>query len=155
MAAEPDAASRPPIVIANLHVMTQPARLDAVLFDMDGTLVDSEKVWQAALTDLAARHGATLSPAGERAVLGATTREAMEILFADIERPDEDQQAAGVWLEERVKALFAREVRLAARAPVNSSRPYAPPVSKRPWSPRPDGRSPRSCSTRWAATTST
>ncbi len=109
-AAEPDAPCPAPAVIANLHVMTQPARLAAVLFDMDGTLVDSEKVWQAALTDLAARYGATLSPEGERAVLGATTREAMEILFTDIGRPGEDQRAAGEWLEARVKALFAQEV---------------------------------------------
>ena len=36
----------------------QPA---AVLFDMDGTLVDSEKVWDIALGELAVRAGGTLS----------------------------------------------------------------------------------------------
>jgi len=33
-----------------------------VLFDMDGTLVDSEKVWSIGLAELAAHHGGTLSP---------------------------------------------------------------------------------------------
>ena len=80
-------------MIANLHVMTQPRR-SAVLFDMDGTLVDSEKVWQAALDELAARHGATLSPAAAWAMLGTTTREAMEILY-DRHRP------AGSWTTTR------------------------------------------------------
>ncbi|HEX2176297.1 MAG TPA: HAD family phosphatase [Nocardioidaceae bacterium] len=36
-------------------------RLQAVLWDMDGTLVDTEPVWIAAEYELAARHGATWS----------------------------------------------------------------------------------------------
>jgi HAD superfamily hydrolase (TIGR01509 family) len=81
--------------------------LAAVLFDMDGTLVDTEKVWQAALGDLADHHGGTLSTAAMQAVLGTTTAESMAITFADLARPDVDQAEAGVWLEKRVMQRFA------------------------------------------------
>jgi HAD superfamily hydrolase (TIGR01509 family) len=101
------------------------AKLEAVLFDMDGTLVDSEKVWQAALQDLAARHGARLSDRGRAALIGATTAESMSILFEDIGQPGADHDSGGHWLEARVMELFAggliwrpgaRELLLAIRA---------------------------------------
>ena len=38
----------------------------AVLFDMDGTLVDSEKLWDISLTALYEHHGGRLTPAGAR-----------------------------------------------------------------------------------------
>jgi beta-phosphoglucomutase-like phosphatase (HAD superfamily) len=42
----------------------------AVLFDMDGTLVDSEKVWDVALHELAVHAGGTLSDPARRAMVG-------------------------------------------------------------------------------------
>ncbi len=74
---------------------------------MDGTLVDSEKVWQAALDELAERHGARLSDETRLAMLGTTTSDAMRILYADIEQPWQDHDEGGRWLEDRVMALFA------------------------------------------------
>ena len=105
--------------------MTQRPRLEAVLFDMDGTLVDSEKVWQGALADLADHYGGVLSPAARHALIGATTGESMEIFFRALGQPDQDHDAAGAWLEARVMAIGsagvvwrpgARELLLAARA---------------------------------------
>ena len=72
--------------------------LRAVLFDMDGTLVDSEKTWQAALADLAELHGTTAPPATLHALLGATTADSIEILYADIGQPGLDHAAGGRWL---------------------------------------------------------
>ena len=43
----------------------------AALFDMDRTLVDSEKLWYVALHELAARYGGTLSDAAPVALWSA------------------------------------------------------------------------------------
>ena len=43
---------------------------DAVLWDMDGTLVDSEKLWTVSLHDTARWLGGTMSPAARDAVVG-------------------------------------------------------------------------------------
>jgi HAD superfamily hydrolase (TIGR01509 family) len=96
-----------------------------VLFDMDGTLVDSEKDWQAALEDLAAHLGGTLSPVARRSMVGTTTEEAIGILLKSMDQPWRDPVEVGDWLEERVKQRFvaglawrpgARELLAACRA---------------------------------------
>ena len=42
----------------------------AVLWDMDGTLVDSEKLWDIAIQELYARFGGQLSPQVRAATVG-------------------------------------------------------------------------------------
>lgn len=81
--------------------------LAAVLFDMDGTLVDSEKVWSVGLDELAAHHGGTLSDAAREAMVGTNMVESMRILHADLGRPDLDPDASVAYLETRVAELFA------------------------------------------------
>ena len=87
-------------------------RLAAVLFDMDGTLVDSEKIWQQALEELADRLGGDLDPAVRASMVGTTTPEAIAMLFTAI-GPDVitvsgfDAESAATWLEDRVGELFA------------------------------------------------
>jgi HAD superfamily hydrolase (TIGR01509 family) len=80
--------------------------LGAVLFDMDGTLVDSEKVWDIGLRELAARHGGVLSDAARLAIVGTNTRQTMTILYEDIGQPELDPVAGSIWLETRVLELF-------------------------------------------------
>ena len=82
----------------------QPA---AVLFDMDGTLVDSEKVWDIALNELAARAGGTLSLAARQAMIGSNMRRTMRILREDLNQPDRPEAPDVAWLNHRVFALFA------------------------------------------------
>ncbi len=81
--------------------------LGAVLFDMDGTLVDSEKLWTVALNELAARLGGVLSPAGRARMVGTSMAESMQILYADLAVAAVDPPADVAWLEDRVADLFA------------------------------------------------
>lgn len=78
----------------------------AVLFDMDGTLVDSEKVWDIALHDLTRHAGGTLSEAGRAAMVGGSMASSMAVLRAELGQPDRDEAADVLWLENRVEELF-------------------------------------------------
>ncbi|WP_203900393.1 HAD family hydrolase [Virgisporangium aliadipatigenens] len=78
-----------------------------MLFDMDGTLVDSEKVWSVGLAELAVHHGGTLSDAARHAMVGTNMAESMRILHEDLGRPDLDDAYSVEWLERRVAELFA------------------------------------------------
>jgi HAD superfamily hydrolase (TIGR01509 family) len=81
--------------------------LAAVLFDMDGTLVDSEKVWDVGLSELAARYSGVLSPPARARMVGTSMVDSMTILHEDIGQPWRDPERSVTWLEERVKELFA------------------------------------------------
>jgi HAD superfamily hydrolase (TIGR01509 family) len=83
------------------------AELDAVLFDMDGTLVDSEKVWDVGLHELARRYGGELSVPARTRMIGTSMAESMDILHTDIAQPWRDPYASVSWLETRVGELFA------------------------------------------------
>ncbi|MGX5655450.1 HAD family hydrolase [Geodermatophilus nigrescens] len=88
-----------------------PTDLAAVLFDMDGTLVETEQHWGAALFDLARRLGGRLSPAAREATVGTSMRTALGILYADLGVDREhvwETDAADV--EATVAGLLAEDV---------------------------------------------
>ena len=74
---------------------------------MDGTLVDSEKVWDVALHELAAHAGGRLSESARMAMIGSSMAVSMQILRDDLGQPDRDEAADVEWLERRVEELFA------------------------------------------------
>ena len=78
----------------------------AVLFDMDGTLVDSEKVWEIALHELAARAGGELSPQARAAMVGGSMATSMRIFREDLGQPDRPEEPDVAWLTSRVFDLF-------------------------------------------------
>ncbi|MFE3794321.1 HAD family hydrolase [Nocardia tengchongensis] len=84
------------------------ARLDAVLWDMDGTLLDSEKLWDMALRELAGQYGRELTGAVRHALIGASGPNAFRILFdgLGIEHTLEAVEEAAEWMEARVTELF-------------------------------------------------
>jgi HAD superfamily hydrolase (TIGR01509 family) len=82
----------------------QPA---AVLFDMDGTLVDSEKVWDIALNELAERAGGKLSVAARQAMIGSNMGHTMQLMRDDLGQPHRPEAPDVEWLVDRVYQLFA------------------------------------------------
>jgi HAD superfamily hydrolase (TIGR01509 family) len=89
-----------------------PDRLSAVLFDMDGTLVETEESWGEALAALARRQGGEVSPAARRATVGTSMPVALGILYADLGLPaDEERLAAdSAWVLDRMVELLAGDL---------------------------------------------
>ena len=82
--------------------------MKAVLFDMDGTLVDSEKLWGVALQVLYSRLGGELTPAVREATVGGSAESLMQIIYTDLGLdPDADEMAAhSDWLHDYTADLF-------------------------------------------------
>jgi HAD superfamily hydrolase (TIGR01509 family) len=79
----------------------------AVLFDMDGTLLDSEPLWDAALRALAAHHGRVLSDRARAAMIGRNTTDSMAIFYRDLGLSDPDPEADGRFVADRMAELYA------------------------------------------------
>ncbi len=75
---------------------------------MDGTLVDSEKVWDIALNELAVRAGGRLSARARHAMIGSSMAGSMRILRADLNQPDRPEAPDVAWLTARVLELFSQ-----------------------------------------------
>lgn len=83
-------------------------RADAVLWDMDGTLLDSEKLWDIAVRELSVELGREMTEEIRHALIGASGPNALRILFNSLgldPTPDAVREA-GEWLERRVVELF-------------------------------------------------
>jgi HAD superfamily hydrolase (TIGR01509 family) len=83
--------------------------LQAVLFDMDGTLLDSEKVWDVALDDLATWLGGTLSPAARTRMVGSSLGRSVAILHSDL-GIEADPESSGAFLTHRTAELFRTDL---------------------------------------------
>ena len=104
-----------------------PSFLRAVLFDMDGTLVETEQYWGAAMFELAESLGGRMSEGARAQTVGSTMRRSMTILHADLGlvRTEEQLLADARWVEDRTAQLLgtgvswcpgARELLAAVRA---------------------------------------
>jgi HAD superfamily hydrolase (TIGR01509 family) len=83
--------------------------LAAVLFDMDGTLLDSEKVWDVALDDLAHWLGGELSATARNRMVGSSLARSISILHADLDI-DADPESSGGYLLARTEQLFRTDL---------------------------------------------
>lgn len=84
----------------------------AVLWDMDGTLVDSEKIWEIALYELAEELGGRLTQRTRARMVGTNVAVTLELMFAEVGRPltPEAYATADRWLEKRMLELFAERL---------------------------------------------
>jgi HAD superfamily hydrolase (TIGR01509 family) len=82
--------------------------MKAVLFDMDGTLVDSEKLWDVAMHQLYARYGAVMTPEVRELTVGGSAEDVIRIVYTDLGlHPDpRDMAATADWLHEVTGDLF-------------------------------------------------
>lgn len=80
----------------------------AVLFDMDGTLVDSEKLWDVAIQKLYAKFGGVLTPEVRQSTVGGSAEGVMRIVYTDLGMDlDPDHMAATAdWLHDITGELF-------------------------------------------------
>ncbi|WP_409332484.1 HAD family hydrolase [Trujillonella humicola] len=81
----------------------------AVLFDMDGTLVETEQHWGEALFALARRRGGVLSAPARAATVGTSMRTALDVLYADLALPADEaaMTADATWVEDTVAGAMA------------------------------------------------
>ncbi|QQQ78976.1 HAD family phosphatase [Saccharothrix sp. 6-C] len=83
--------------------------VEAVLWDMDGTLLDSEKLWDIPLYEFVEKLGGTLSLATRQAMVGSSVPRTMSMLFAEVgvEHPSEEEVADGAaWIMRRTEEVF-------------------------------------------------
>jgi HAD superfamily hydrolase (TIGR01509 family) len=59
----------------------------AVLWDMDGTLIDSERLWEISLQDTAQELGGTMSAAARDRLVGCDLPTSLGVLLAEVGRP--------------------------------------------------------------------
>jgi len=81
--------------------------LRAVLFDMDGLLVDSEPLWFEAERSVMARLGGPWTPADQLALIGGSLAHSVAYMRARAVRPAEPEQI-GRWLLDGMADLVAR-----------------------------------------------
>jgi HAD superfamily hydrolase (TIGR01509 family) len=80
----------------------------AVLWDMDGTLVDSEKLWDVSMNALYARLGGVLTQEVRESTVGGSAEGVMRIVYTDLGLPPDPVAMAesADWLNDYTGELF-------------------------------------------------
>ncbi|GAY16372.1 phosphoglycolate phosphatase [Mycobacterium sp. shizuoka-1] len=78
------------------------------MWDMDGTLVDSEKLWDVAINEFYARRGRVLAPEIRDATVGGSAEGVIRIVFEDLGLDPDPEHMAEVadWIHDYVGELF-------------------------------------------------
>lgn len=83
--------------------------LDGVLFDLDGTLAETEELWSQAYRQLASTHGVTLEPGWWSRVIGRDLGDAaVELLGRDADTPQQRREAVEQLVDAAVALLRGR-----------------------------------------------
>ncbi len=116
----------------------------AVLRDMDGTLVDSEKLWDIAMHALYARMGGVLSAEVRESTVGGSSETVMRIVYDDLglELDPAAMADSADWLHDYTGELFEQVFCRGVRVPRRCSTVSPQPGFRWRWRPTPAGTSP-------------
>jgi HAD superfamily hydrolase (TIGR01509 family) len=89
-------------------------RYDAVLFDLDGVLMDSEPWWDAVRIEFAREHGRPWGAGDQHAVMGGNSREWAEVIRDRLDLADVDVDV----IQDAIVAGVVEMYRMAPVAPV-------------------------------------
>lgn len=80
----------------------------AVLWDMDGTILDSEVLWDVAMAEFSERQGITMTEELRKSTLGNSMTGALTKIYvaASVAPADRDYPTDSAWLTSRVAELF-------------------------------------------------
>lgn len=84
-----------------------PGGLQAVLFDMDGLLVDSEPLWFEVETQIMARMGSAWTHADQQHLVGGPLKDSLSYMLARAARPAPEETVAR-WMADGVTSLVRR-----------------------------------------------
>lgn len=75
---------------------------------MDGTLIDSEKLWDISMNRMYSRFGSVMSPQVRDATIGASADDVIRIVYSDLGLPMDPEHMAGTvdWLHDITGDLF-------------------------------------------------
>ncbi|GHJ44599.1 haloacid dehalogenase [Catellatospora sp. TT07R-123] len=77
---------------------------------MDGTLFDSEPLWDIAIDELAAEYGSVLPVEVRLSMVGRSVPESMVLFHDGIGQPWREAKTSSDWIYERVAVLFATDL---------------------------------------------
>jgi HAD superfamily hydrolase (TIGR01509 family) len=86
-----------------------PAKPAAVLWDLDGTLLDSEKLWDIPLYELTEKLGGELSLPTRQAMVGTNVKRTLDMVYAEvgIDSPTPEQLSdSAAWIDRRMAEVF-------------------------------------------------
>jgi len=86
--------------------------LSAVLFDLDGTLIESDAVWDGAVSALAAERGANVAAEILAMTQGLASVDAMALVHDHLSWQGRDLAADVAWVEARVREIYLDQIRL-------------------------------------------
>ena len=112
-------------------VATGSERLSAVFFDLDGTLIESEEVWNDAVRQWAAEHGTVASDELLAKTHGLDSHRAMRLIHDSLSWPPDQVEHSVAWVAEAVAATMRAGVvwRPGAVALVSALRAAGVPIA--------------------------
>jgi HAD superfamily hydrolase (TIGR01509 family) len=103
-----DAVAGEPAIVSQLPPAEGNAVLQAVMFDMDGLLVDSEPLWFQAENAVMERLGGSWAEADQHVLVGGSMQATVRYLLSKASRPAEPDDVAS-WLVEAMVTLLTSE----------------------------------------------